>query len=301
MNIIEWTALRDFVAVAEAGSLSGAARKLGISQPTIGRRIEQLERHLNALLVNRTPQGLTLTETGERILIYAQRMSDEAVSIERLASGANQRLEGSVRITLTDMMGNQWLPTKLSEFYLRYPGMHLEVVIDNRLLDLIKREADIAVRFARPKQLDLVTRRSVDYHYGLYASTDYLERYNRPEHIRDFKQHYFVSYDETLSRFPLLKRLEKLFGQDRIIHRSTSNTGVMAAITEGVGLGISGCYFSDSEPKLERLLPQRFDYSFETWVTTHADIYKSARIKAVFDFLIEKLEEDADLFAGVRQ
>ena len=295
---MEWTALRDFLAVAETGSLSAAARSLGTSQPTMGRRIEQLENRLNTQLFNRTPRGLTLTQTGERVLNYAQRMADEALAIERIASGSNQRLEGSVRITLTDLMGNHWLPALLPEFYRRYPGLCLEVVVDNRSLDLIKREADIAVRFFRPRQLDLVARRSVGFNYGLYASTDYLERVGRPRHMRDFKRHYFVSYDEAIHRNASLQRLEKLIGLKRILHRSTSNAGVLAAIKEGVGLGISACYFADQEPRLERLLPGYIDYSFDAWVVTHADIYKNARIRAVFDYLIEKLENEADLFAG---
>ncbi len=126
---MEWTALRDFVAVSNAGSLSGAARIIGVSQPTIGRRIEQLEQQLNAILFNRTPQGLTLTQTGEQVLAYAKRMSDEAMIIERIASGANQRLEGSVRVTLSDTMSDKWLPIKLPEFFQLYPGLHLEVCV----------------------------------------------------------------------------------------------------------------------------------------------------------------------------
>ena len=295
---MEWTALRDFVTVAETGSLSAAARALGLSQPTIGRRIEQLEKQLNAQLFSRTPQGLNLTQVGEQVLTYARRMADESLAIERIASGSNQRLEGTVRLTLTDMMGSRWLPARLPEFYRRYPGLRLEVAVDNRSLDLVRREADIAVRFARPRQLDLVARRSVRFHYGLYAAGDYLDRFGRPQHMRDFKQHFFVSYDEAVHRNATLKRLEKLIGLERILHRSSSNAGVLAAMKEGVGLGIAACYFADQEPQLERLLARQFDYSFEIWVVTHVDIYKSARIKAVFDFLIEYLDKDADLFSG---
>lgn len=295
---MEWTALRDFVAVAETGSLSAAARSLGSSQPTVGRRIEQLEKQLNTLLFNRTSQGLILTQTGERVLTYARRMSDEALTIERISSGSNQRLEGSVRVTLTDMMGNQWLPALLPEFRRRYPGLCLEVVVDNRSLDLIKREADIAVRFFRPRQLDLVARRSVSINYGLYAAAEYLDRVGRPRHMRDFKQHYFVSYDEAIHRNATLKRLERLIGLDRIVHRSNSSAGVLAAIKQSIGIGIAGCYFADQELQLQRLLPGHFNYSFEVWVVTHTDMHKSARIKAVFDFLIEKLEAEAHLFSG---
>jgi DNA-binding transcriptional LysR family regulator len=295
---MEWTALRDLVAVSDTGSLSAAARKLGVSQPTIGRRIEQLESELNTILFNRTNKGLDLTQTGSQVLAYAQRMSDEAMAIERIAHGASQVLEGTVRITTTDMMGNVWLPSKLPEFYQRYPNMRLEILIDNRNLDLIRREADLAIRFARPQQLDLVTRKSIDFYYGLYASKDYLKKNGYPQSFRDLKQHYFVSYDETIFQISHLKRVEKLVGRNQILHRSSSVSGVLEAIKQGVGIGITGCYFSDMENTLERIFPSRFNVSFTAWLVTHADLYKSARIKAVFDFLYEKLEEESILFAG---
>jgi DNA-binding transcriptional LysR family regulator len=296
---MEWTALRDLVAVAETGSLSGAARKLGVSQPTIGRRIEQLEQQLNTLLFNRSSQGLNLTPTGEQILSYAQRMSENAAAIERIASGADQRLEGAVRVTMTDLMGNYWLPAKLSEFHERFPGLCLEIVVENRNLDLIKREADLAIRMSRPQQLDLVVRKSINIHYGLYASSKYLQRYGRPVKPKDFKQHYFISYDESIFNNAGLKRLEAIFGEAHILQRYTSTAGVLAALKQSLGLGAVGCYFSDKEGDLERIMSEQFDYSFDAWVATHADLYKSARIKAVFNFLIEKLAEDADLFAGL--
>lgn len=295
---MEWTALRDFVSVAKTGSLSGAARELGLSQPTLGRRIEQLEQQLNAILFNRTTQGLSLTETGEQILEYAERMSDEALSIERIASGVNQRMQGSVRVTMTDLLGSSWLPSKLPEFYERFPGLQLEVFVDNRSLDLIRREADIALRFSRPQQPDLVARKVIEFHYGLYASKDYLSKYGRPKSLRDLKQHKLVSYDETIFNYPPLKRLETLFGADNIVYRSTNIAGILAAAREGIGISGTACYFSDKEAVLERILRKHMDVSFEGWLVTHKDIYQSVRIKRVFDFLAEKLNEDAALFAG---
>lgn len=295
---MDWAGLQDFLAVAEAGSLSGAARTRGVSQPTIGRRIEQLERELNALLFNRTSKGLTLTETGERILGHARRMTEEALAVERLATGADQRIEGTVRVTLTDLMGTRWLPALLPEFQRRYPTLRLEVAVDNRTLDLVRREADIAVRFARPQQLDLVARKAMSYCYGLYASKQYLKRRGTPESIRDLPGHDFVGYDEAVIRHAGLKRIERLFGDGRVVHRATGNSGVLAAITEGMGTGLSACYFADAEPRLVRLLPERFDFEFECWVATHEDLYRSARIKAVFDFLVERLQAEAPRFAG---
>jgi DNA-binding transcriptional LysR family regulator len=295
---MEWNALRDVVAVADAGSLSGAARRLGTSQPTIGRRIEQLEQQLNTLLFNRTSKGLLLTPVGEQILSYAKAMADNANAIERIASGADQRLEGVVRMTMTDQMGNYWLPTKLPEFHNRFPGLRLEIVVENRTLDLFKREADIAVRFGRPQQLDLVVRKSIAYHYGLYASSEYLDKHGRPESLKDLPNHHFISYDETIFNNADLKRLEAMIGEKNILQRYTSNSGIISALKQGLGLSAVGCYFADKEVELERLMPDTFDYAFNAWVITHVDLYKSARIKAVFDFLIEKLAEDADLCAG---
>ncbi|NKB36856.1 MAG: LysR family transcriptional regulator [Gammaproteobacteria bacterium] len=296
---MEWSALRDLLAVAETGSLSAAARRLGSSQPTMGRRIEQLEKQLKTLLFNRTSKGLILTPVGEQILGYAKNMAENANAIERIASGADQSLQGVVRMTMTDQMGNYWLPTKLSEFRQRYPGLRLEIVVENRTLDLFKREADIAVRFSRPQQLDLVVRKSIDYHYGFYASKSYLENHDRPESLKDLKNHSFISYDETIFSNAALKRLENLIGEQNIVQRYTSNSGVINALTQNLGLSVVGCYFADQDERLERLMPTQFDYSFNAWVVTHADLFKSARIKAVFDFLVEKLAEDATDFAGV--
>jgi DNA-binding transcriptional LysR family regulator len=293
---MEWTALRDFVSVAQTGSLSRSARALGLSQPTLGRRIAQLERQLHAQLFKRTTRGLTLTELGERILAYAQRMADEATAIEQVASGADQQLHGSVRITLTDLLGLYWLPEKLPQFYERFPGLRLEAVIDNRSLDLMRREADIAVRFGRPRQLDLVTRRATAVSYGLYASSAYLDVRGRPAHLRDLRHHDFISYDESITQNADLKRLEQLVGADRVVHRSNSNGGVLAAVRQGIGLGVLGCYVAGREPGLERLFSRQLAHRLDSWVITHADTFRSARVKSVFEFLVEKLTDDAALF-----
>ena len=209
---MDWSALQDVVAVAESGSLSAASRQLGRSQPTVGRRIEQLENQLGTLLFNRTSKGLILTPVGEQVLSHAKKMSVDAASIERIASGADQRLEGVVRVTMTDQMGNYWLPTKLEEFHQKFPGLRLEVVVENRNLDLFKREADIAVRFGRPQQLDLIIRKSIRYHYGLYASSGYLEKNGYPRSLKQLAGHRFISYDETIFNNPALRRLESGFG-----------------------------------------------------------------------------------------
>jgi DNA-binding transcriptional LysR family regulator len=141
-------------------------------------------------------------------------------------------------------------------------------------------------------------RKSINCQYGFYASAEYLDLHGRPSSLKDLPKHRFISYDETIFNNPALKHLEGIFGESNIIERYTTNTGIMNAFKHGLGLSVVGCYFADQEPTLERLMPERFDYGFHAWVITHTDLFKSARIKAVFDFLIEKLAEDASLFAG---
>jgi DNA-binding transcriptional LysR family regulator len=197
---------------------------------------------------------------------------------------------------MTDQMGNYWLPTKLEEFHSRFPDLRLEVVMENRDLDLFKREADIAVRFGRPTQLDLVVRKSIDYHYGFYASTAYLEKYGHPGTLKDLPSHKLISYDETIFKNASLSRLESIFGESNILQRYSSNAGIISALKQGLSLSVAGCCFADTEQGLEIIMPERFDYAFNAWVVTHADLFKSAGIKAVFYFLIEKLSEDQDFF-----
>jgi len=296
---MDWRALQDVVTVAETGSLSAAARRLNVSQPTVGRRIEQLEEQLGALLFSRTARGLVLTKVGEGILGHAKQMEEGALAIERVATGANQELQGNVRVSLIEDLGIQWLPQKLSEFHVQFPHLSIEVNIDNRNVNLLRREADIAVRLARPEQADLICRKVGMLYFGLYASQSYLDEHGVPEQRADLKNHYHVGFDEEMGRTSLIKKLEALFNQDNIRHRSNSHMEIAEATRAGLGCGILCCFIADPHPDLNRLLINEIDYAREIWLVTHAEINSSARIRAVFDFLGEALEEDADRLKGI--
>ena len=297
---MDWRALQDVVAVAEAGSLSGAARRLKVTQPTVGRRIEQLEHDLGVLLFNRTAQGLSLTTVGESIIAYARRMEDEALAIERVVTGANQALQGSVRVSLIESLGIVWLPQKLAKFHQQFSELALEVNIDNRNVDLFRREADIAVRLARPEQAELICRKVGVLSFGLYASRAYLTEYGEPQRRRELKDHYHVGFDKEMHTMELIKRLELQFQPERIRHRSNSHLEMLAATTAGVGCGALCCYIADRDSNLQRILTGKMDYSREIWLVTHAEVNRSARIRAVFDFLVDALEEDAEALQGNR-
>ena len=251
---MDWRALQNVVTVAETGSLSAAARRLNISQPTVGRRIEQLEQQLGAVMFNRTAQGLSLTKVGESILNHAKQMEEEALAIERAATGANQQLQGNVRVSLIEDLGIQWLPQKLSKFHVQFPHLSIEVNINNRNVDLLRREADIAVRLARPEQPDLICRKVGMLFFGLYASQSYLDEHGVPEQRADLKNHYHVGFDEQMQRYSLIKKLETLFNQDNIRHRSNSHMEIVEATRAGLGCGVLCCLTADPHSDLHRVL-----------------------------------------------
>ena len=296
---MDWRALQDVVTVAETGSLSAAARRLNVSQPTVGRRIEQLEEQLGTLLFNRTARGLVLTKVGEGILGHAKQMEEGALAIERIATGANQELQGNVRISLIEDLGIQWIPQKLNEFHKEFPQLAIEVNIDNRNVDLLRREADIAIRLARPEQADLICRKVGMLHFGLYASQSYLEEHGIPEYRRDLKDHFHVGFDEAMGHTPQIKKLEALFDQGNIRHRSNSHMEMVEATRAGLGCTALCCFIGDAYPELQRVLVNEIDYAREIWLVTHAEINSSARIRTVFDFLGKALEEDAGKLKGV--
>ncbi|MFW2438637.1 MAG: LysR family transcriptional regulator [Arenicellales bacterium] len=295
---MDWRALQDVVTVAETGSLSAAARCLKVSQPTVGRRIGLLEQKLGAVLFTRTAQGLLLTELGESIIENAKRMQEEALAIERLATGANQQLQGTVRLSLIEDLGIFWLPKKLAEFQTEFPQLSVEVNIDNKNVNLLRREADVAVRLARPEQPDLICRKVGHFNMGLYASREYLAKHGTPKRLSDLKNHYHVGFDADMGYSSQRNILESLFTAENIRHRSNSHLEMIEATRSGIGCGMLSCLIADSHEELQRLYPGKIYHEQDIWLVTHSEIHKNARIRVIFDFLTKALEGDADRFAG---
>ncbi|TNG00227.1 MAG: hypothetical protein EP297_04120, partial [Gammaproteobacteria bacterium] len=186
----------------------------------------------------------------------------------------------------------------LKAFHAQFPQLSIDVNIDNRDVNLLRREADIAVRLARPVQPDLICRKVGMLHLGLYASQDYLKKHGVPGRISDLKNHYHVGFDEEMGRTPEVKKLESLFNPDLIRHRSNSHMEMIEATRAGLGCGVLSCFIADSYQDLSRILNRRIAHEREIWLVTHADVKSSARIRAVFDFLGEVLSEDAGRLKG---
>jgi len=295
---MDWRALQDVVTVAETGSLSAASRRLKVSQPTVGRRIEKLEEKLGAVLFTRTAQGLLLTELGESIIENAKRMKEEALAIERLTTGANQQLQGVVRLSLIEDIGIYWLPKKLAEFHNQFPQLSVEVNIDNKNVNLLRREADIAVRLARPEQPDLICRKAGRFRMAIYASREYLAQNGTPKRLSDLKNHYLVGFDAATGYSKRRAKFESLFNRQNIRHRSNSHIEMIEATRSGIGCSVLSCLIADNHEELVRLYPGKMNHDQDIWLVTHSEIHKNARIRAIFDFLVEALEEDADSFTG---
>ncbi len=296
---LDWSALRDFLAVAETGSLSRAAKKLRLSQPTLSRRIAGLEAQLKAQLFQRTPRGLVLTEAGDKVLSGARRVEQEALAIERQAEAAQAALTGTVRISLAEVLGAMWLPPRIAAFHAQYPALCIEVLVDNRAVNLVRREADIAVRMFRPEQPDLIAKKVGNMYMGLYGSREYLTRHGEPQTREDLKNHTLVGFDESMSQRPAVQRLESMFSRDRIVHRSTSFLGQFQATLAGIGLGVHDCFAADAEPRLKRVLPNEVKHPLEVWLVTHEDMRRSPRVRAVFDYLESCFTAEKSQFQGL--
>lgn len=294
---LDWSWLRDFGVVAEVGSLSEAARVLGVSQPTLTRRMAALEEHLGVEVLRRGPRGIELTETGEGILEPIRRMRDEVVGVDVAATGSDALLAGTVRVSATEGFANYWCTPTLLEFQRAHPAIRIEMDVSNRNANLLRREADIAIRLLRPRQQGLVARRVGDIALGLYASSDYLERTGRPESVGALGEHSCIGYDESILDTEAGRWFESLAGHDGSVFRSTSLITQLQAIRCGWGVGMTSVFIAERDDSLERVLPE-VERSLGVWLVTHPGLRRSARIRSVYDFLVERFEQDRDSIAG---
>lgn len=283
---VDWDDLRYFLALARQGSLSGAARVLQTTQPTMGRRLAALEHKLDARLFERRPNGLMLTEAGHSILDHAAAMEEAAFAATRLASGQTSGLRGHVRITATEWFGTRLLSPLLGAFCAEHRDISVELITDSRLLSLTRREADLAFRLRRFDQDGLIQRKVVDVPFGLYATPAYVERCGLPDFGRQGAGTALVLPNEALAD---ITWVQDVLGAARVAYRSNSREGQAAAAAAGAGVVLLPTYLSMSWPELVELevpvpVPPR-----SVWLGLHADSRTVPRVRALADFIIEGL------------
>lgn len=295
-----WDLYRTFLAVLQEGSLSGAARSLGLAQPTVGRHVDALEQAVGFQLFTRSRDGLAPTDAAEELRPYAQALAATAASLLRAASGQGGEVRGAVRVTASEVIGVEVLPPILTELRRRYPELVIEVALSNRVEDLLRRDADIAVRMVRPSQEALVAKRVADIELGLHAHRDYLDRYGVPVELEELARHTLIGFDaETPGIRSMLARVG---GVRRAMFalRSDSDLAQLAAIRAGYGIGVCQVALAARDPDLVRVLPDRFELKLDTWVAMHENLRSSRRCRIVFDALVAGLAGYAQIQYGTR-
>lgn len=285
----DWNHARAFLTTAETGSLSAAARALGLTQPTLGRQVAALENDLGVMLFERVGRSLQLTTAGRELLEHVQTMSAAADRVALAASGQNQEIEGRVAITASDVYSAYLLPPILQDLREKAPKLRIEVVASDELRDLMRREADIAIRHVRPEQPDLIARLVREAEGFFYASPDYLAHKGRPKTLEDLAAHDFVGTGDVERMLTYLKPMGFPINVQNF--RTGSESGLVAweLCKRGFGIAPMACEVAEMTADVVRVLPDLAPVVFPIWLTTHRELHTSRRIRLVFDTLAEHL------------
>lgn len=285
----DWNQARAFLVAAEEGSFSAAARALKLTQPTLGRQVAALEEHLQVTLFERTGRTLSLTESGLELLDHVRAMGDAASSVSLTASGQSQKIEGQVTITATDLLSIYLLPDVLKILRETAPAIEVEVVASNDVRDLRRREADIAIRHARPEQPDLIAKWVGETQVHLYASSDYIEQHGRPNIVGDLSDAVLIGFDQSDQLLGYLTQLDLPVSRENFKLISESGTMAWEMVKQGLGITVMGDMIADRTPGVEKILPDLTLMTVPIWLVTHRELHTSRRIRLVFDVLARSL------------
>lgn len=285
MAEFDWNLIRVFVAVAETGSLSAAARALGSSQPTVGRHVDELEQTLGQILFVRGRRGYDLTEQGAALLQKGQAAVEAFSAVTRAAAGQEERIAGTVRIAASEVVSAFVIPQIMAKLAIEEPDIEVEIVASDRVENLLRRDADIAVRMVQPTQQELLARKIADIPMRMCAAKSYLERRGRPQTVEDLLAHDLVGFD----RNDLVLRgfAEAGVTIDRKAFRFRTDNQIVywAAVRAGNGVGFSMMPLIARTPDVETLMPEITPQDLPMWLALHRDVRSSARIRRVADFL----------------
>lgn len=287
MESPDWALTRSFLAVAESGSLSAAARALGLSQPTLGRHIADLETQLGYPLFTRQAKGLDPTPAAAALLPHAIAMREAAARLALAAAGQDARLEGTVRVTASRLIAVHVLPGILAELRHQQPGIQIEIVPSDTTENLLFREADIAMRMYRPTQADVITRHLTDLEVGFYAAPSYLDRAGRPLRIEDLLDHDVTGFDRLDTYIRGFADHGILRRREDFPVRCDDSVALWAMVRAGCGIGISNALIAKDDRAVERVLPELALPRLPVWLTAAEPLRHTPRIRAVFDHLAQ--------------
>ncbi len=284
----DWSLYRAFLAVLTEGSLSAAARALGLTQPTLGRQIAQLERDLGVALFTRSPQGLKPTDAALDLAPHAQAMAGAASALIRAASGAGDTGRGVVRLTASEIIGAEVLPSILAAYRPLHPSVVIELSLDNQQQDLLRGAADIAVRMVRPTQDALVAKRLGDTHLGLYAHRRYVAADGAPATLDALADHALIGFDKGT---PFLRGLVQRvpLPPQGFAFRADSDLAQLAAVRAGFGIGFIQHGVARRDPDLIPVCPGQIGFDLPVWLVMHEDLRTTLRMRTLFDHLADGL------------
>lgn len=286
---LDWEHLRTFLAVLREGGLSQAARERGLSQPTAGRHIDALEQALGASLFTRSRNGMTPTSEALRLAPHAEAMANAASALRRAASSDEAEVRGTIRLTASDIVVQEVLPPILTVFAAEYPDVDLEVVSSNAELNLLTREADIAVRMIRPEQQAIIARKVGVSRIGLYAHRRYVERYGLPKTLAELQARRIIGYD----RNPMALRMTEGIGlkvtADLFSFRCDSEPAQLAMLRAGYGIGGMQAPLAEQDPDMVPVLPEMLSFDMEMWLAMHERLRNSLVMRLLVNHLASGL------------
>ena len=286
----DWNRARAFLVTAEEGSLSAAARALGLAQPTLGRQVDALEQELGVVLFERVGRGLRLTPAGHALIDHVRAMGDAAARLSMSAYGQNESMAGPVVISASDVYAGLLLPPIIARIRAEEPSISIEIVAANDASDLLRREADIAIRNFRPKEPDLVARKLRDAGARLYGTPGYLESLGPITRPGDLARASIIGLSDVEMYVGALNTLGLGVTADNIALRCDNFLVMWAMVKQGLGLGMIDDRIGDGDPAVTRALPGLAPLTFPVWLVAHREIHNSPRLRFVFDVLAEALK-----------
>jgi DNA-binding transcriptional LysR family regulator len=287
----DWSLYRSFLAVLREKSLSAAARAFNLTPPTLSRHINVLEAAMGFQLFTRSQQGLSPTEGALELTPYAESLEANTAAILRTASGLGQAVKGTVRISASEIMGAEVLPPMMAELRRKHPALEFELALSNTVDNLLRREADIAVRMVEPAQEALMVKKLGTVSLGLHAHKDYLARTGTPTGFTDLAEHSLIGFDRETPAIRAMR--SRVPGTDalRFSFRADSDIAQLRAIEAGFGVGICQVGLAKQNPDLVRLLSEAFELKLGVWLAMHENLRATPRCRAVFDGLGASLAE----------
>lgn len=289
LNKFDWSLIRSFLAALEAGSLLGAARALHTSQPTVGRHIAELESQLGLVLFERTGRGLVATASARQLAQGARAMEDGAMQMARSVTGAQTQVTGTVRITASQPVACLLMPPVLSAMRKALPDIQIDLEASNTVSNLLRREADIALRMVRPTQTSLVAKKIGQVAVGAYASREYLARRGTPGKPEDLLHHDMIGYDKLDDIMRGFHAGNLAVSRESFALRTDDLIVQWQAVRAGLGVGFLAHYTVRADPLVQRVLPKMPLPDLGMWLVVHREIRTSQRIRAVYDFLAHAL------------